>query len=880
MLSWIRRVHAFLRRGRLDQQLADEMREHMALRRQALIDDGMDPREAEYAAKRLFGNQNSIAERTRDARGFTLLASLLQDLRYGARLMTRTPGHSAAIVLTIALGAGLNGAVFVMFNAVVLRPPVVADAKHVVRLDDGKALIGPTYPDYVDYRDRVSATVDLAAFTRMTVRAAYRSAERDEPHVERVSVGLVSGNFFDVMLVRPTHGRAFGGRDDLPPSGTPVAMLGDAYWARRFNRDPSVIGRTIELNFQPFTIVGIVPGTFLGVDGPNGRPRVKELWVPLWSLPLLHPGNRMLVDRTMWAGLETIGRLKPGRTIAQAQAEIAAVAAALDGEYQGRRGRRVPAVRGIDDFDARILLNENGVIAAAMATATLLILLIACANVSSLLLARASARSREIAIRLALGAGRARIVRQFLTESFILSAMGTMLGLIAAQWALQWMMGGADDQPLTISLTPDARVATYAIALASLVACVTGIVPALQASKPSLLPALRDVAGSYRLSRTRAVFVGAEVAMSLLLLVVTGLLLRGAQRAHGIDPILPVDALLSVDVGESQLHGYSGGRQAALVAEVERRIEALPGVTATALASPMPFSGNRSATILRRADRADGPPVRVFLSGVTPSFFQVANLQLISGRGLARDAADEIVVNQVLASMLWGESDPIGQRVTSGEYDRRQHIVVGIVRDAPYLSLRQRSEPFLFRPIDRSEGRTVLARTSGRAATLAHAAEEAVRGVDRRLEPDARPLVDGIDDEIDAARNGGNVAGGLGALALVLALFGVAAVTANAVVQRTHEIGVRMALGARTGDATRLIIRQTLRPVGAGVVLGLLGAGAVSRVLAVQLYGLSPIDPIAFGAAALFFVTASTVAAWIPARRAARVDPLIALRAE
>ena len=297
-------------------------------------------------------------------------------------------------------------------------------------------------------------------------------------------------------------------------------MLGEAYWTRRFNRDPSVVGQSIDINLQPFTIVGIVPASFRGVEAPgSGKPFVPEMWVPLWSLPLLEPGDSKLVARTAWWGLQVIGRLRPGAPLDQARAQVTTVAATLDREYPGQRRERAPWVGRVTDLDGRIFLGEVGIVLAALGTATLLVLFIASANVAGLLLARASSRSREIAVRLSLGAGRLRIVRQFLTESLILSFTGIALGVLAAYWVLEAVAGSASGQPLALSLVPDARVVAYAVALAGMVAAATGVVPALQASRTALLPALKDGAAPYRIGRLRGLFVGAEVAFCLMLLV-------------------------------------------------------------------------------------------------------------------------------------------------------------------------------------------------------------------------------------------------------------------------------------------------------------------------------------------------------------------------
>jgi predicted permease len=873
-LTFWRRLRARLRRNQLDDDFAEEIRLHIAQRRQALIDGGMDPDQAGREARRLFGNQTVITERARESWTIPLLASLAQDVRYAIRVARRSPGYAAAVIVTIALGTALNGAVFVLINAFMLRPPEVVDIARVVRLDDGKPTLGPTYPDYVDYRDRTADAMDLAAYAGMSLNAR---VDLGTETVERVRAVLASGNYFDVLKVRASVGRTFDGRADLPPLGTAEAVIAERYWTRRFNRDPAVIGRSIELNGQPFTIVGVVPASFRGVDiAGSEAPAVRDLYLPLWSVASLQPGDDRLTQRTLWWGLQTIGRLRPGVEISRARAQIAAVAASLDREYPGLRHERHPYVAPLGEIDVRLLTEETGIIAGAASAITLLILLIASANVANLGLARAVSRSREIAVRLSLGAGRGRIVRQFLTESFVLSACGTALGFALAIVAIQVALSA---EPVAFSLAPDLAVFAYGSLLALMVAAATGILPALQASRPGVLPGLKEGPAGPRRNRLQAVFVGGEIASCVLLLVLTALMMRSAQTAAAIDPVLPVAHLLTVEAGEELRHKAEGPARAAVLTDIARRLEALPGVTGTAFADPMPFSGNRFGTTARRIEAPDGPGTPVFASHVSASFFALANLSIVRGSGFS-GAPDEVVINQTLAARLWGSGDPIGQSIIDGDFARSNHVVVGVVRDAPFVSLQQRDEPFVFRPIDLSSGGSVMARTSGPAAALLHAADSEVRRVVPGERLGVSTVASGLGQEISAVQAGAGMIGGLGALALALALFGVAAVTAHAVAQRTHEIGVRMALGATTTDTTSLMVRQSMRPVIAGVLLGVAGAALISRAMASFLYGLSALDPVAFGGAGAFLVAASIVSSWIPARRAARVDPLVALRAE
>lgn len=878
-LVLVRRFIARLRRSRLDDDFAEEILEHMALRRDALIEAGLDPRNAEREARRLFGNQTVITERARELWTVPLLSSLALDLRFAFRLLVRNPLHTAVVIGMIAIGTALNGAVFVMMDAALLRVPDVPQVEQVVRLDDGEPAVGVTYPDYVDYRDRTSSALDIAAFAAMRVNA--RLDRAGDSLDERVTALLASGNYFDVLKVAALRGRIFDGTFDLPPAGTAVAVLGETYWERRFNRDENVLGTTITLNHQPFTIIGIIPASFRGVElfGAS-NPAVRELYVPLWSRPLLGPAETPFVERTTWWGLQTIGRLRPGVGIAQARQEVATAAAALDREYPGARDRRAPRVTPVSKFDVAQLRGEPGLLAAAAVAVTMLVMLIACANVTNLGLARACARSRETAIRLSLGAGRWRLVRQFLTESLVLSAIGTMLGFALAIVGLRVVMATGDGQPLTLTPSFNLPVFLYAGLVALLVTGITGLVPALQASRPALMPALKDSHGHARRRWLRALFVGAEVAICLILLVAGSLFVRSAQRARAIDPIMPTTNMLAIDIGDAAQLGYSDQARRQLLDDLQRRVQGVPGVTATALAAPLPFSGSRHSTTVQVAGGGPESAVRIYLSNVSSSFFAVSSLSIVRGRIFADGVREEVVINQTMAARVWGAGDPIGQSFTTGQYARIHHVVVGIVRDAPFVSLQLRNEPFMFRPIDPTAGDAIVARTAVPAAATRRAADAAVHGADPRLTIDVATLADGIDNEIAAVRASASVIGGVGALALALALFGVGAVTAQAVAQRTHEIGVRMALGATASDATAFVVRQSMRPVVGGVVIGCVAAALLSRTLSALLYGLSSVDPVAFGSSAVFLIAASLFASWLPARRAARVDPLLALRAE
>ena len=871
MLHALRRLLSFFRRNRLDDELQEEIALHLELRQRALMADGLPREEAERAARRQFGNVTAIRERARDQWGSPAAAAFLQDVTFGARLMTRSPGLSAVVILTIALGAGVNAALFMLLNNLLLRTPDLPQSEGLVWLDEGKPMAGPSYPDYVDYRDRTPAFSDLAAYATTNVGARRRGDEQPT----RIRAVLASGNYFSVLQTAAALGRTFGPADDLPPLGTATVVLSDAYWARRFNRDPGVLNQIIELNFKPFTIVGVLPPGFAGARFPNGNPNAPDVWVPMWCQSVIEPGDRRLVERGTWFGMQAIGRLRDGVPVEEARAQIAVVATALDVQYPGQRRVRTPWVSRVTELDTRVFLGEQGIVVAVLGTVSMFVLLIACANVAGLLLARASIRRREIAVRLSLGAGRARVVRQFLAEGLLLSAAGTLLGCLAAGWILQAVLSLGGTQPLLWSFAPDSRIITFAVFLALVAAIGTGLMPALQASKTSLLPALTRAEGP-RVGRLRTILVGTEVAASLVLLLVTALLLRGVIRAHALDPGMPVDRLIALDI-DARLHGYEGTRLEGALRDVRREVGALPGVTSTAMMHPAPFSGSRMGTTLRRAEAPDAPGVRIFLAEVSASFFETAGVQLVRGRWFDDRATEEIVINQTLASRLWPSGEPLGARVTSGEFNRGSHVVVGIVRDTPYISLLQQAEPFLFR---RGTGGSILIRTAGPAAVVTRAATGAAARVDPQFVVTARPLADGLAEELQKGRQVVALAAGVGLFALLVALAGVGATAAQSVAQRTQEIGVRMALGARRRDAVVFIVRRVLTPVAVGSIAGLVIAALASRVLASRLVGLSPMDPLAFAGTILFVVGAAALAAWLPARRAATIDPVLALRSE
>jgi predicted permease len=872
--TWWRRAVARLSRNRLDDEMAEEIRDHLERRRQQLIADGMEPAAAAIEARRGFGNVTRLREDLREGWGFPRFESLAQDVRFGARMMTRNPGLCVVVVLTIAFGAGLNGAVFLQLNDLFLRPPDLPNAETLVWLDDGGPRMGgSTYPDYVDYRDRVPA-IDLAIFggggrSAQPAPAEGRRAPTGGGDARPPSVVLASGNYFRVLQTPAALGRTFEPSEDRPPLGTAVAVLSDTYWDRRFNRSPDVLGRTIDLNFKPFTVVGVMPAGFRGARLPGSPAFMPDVWVPIWCHPLLEPGSTHLQGRTTWWGLQPIGRLREGAGVAAARAQIAAVATALDREFPGQRAVRAPWTWRVTDFDARVLRGQEAAMLGIAGLATLLVMLIACGNVAGLLLARAAARRQEIAVRLSLGASRLRILRQFLTEGLTLSAVGTVSGFIVAGW-MAGLASAAGAAPRM-----DVRIIVYVAVLTAVATLSAGLMPAIQASRTALLPDLTRAHGA-RIGRLRPFLVGTEVAISLVLLLTAALLLRGLARASAVDPGMPVEQLLTISV-DAVRHGYEGARLDAVLRNARRDIEAIPGVRSTALVNPPPFSGHRSATGVRRGDAPDSPGLFSFTAEVSPDFLDVTGMQMVRGRWFREGDGDEVVINEAIAARLWPAADPVGGRITTGDFNRRSHVVIGVVRDTPYAELRHRHEPFLFRSGRRG---TLLVRTSGPAAGVTRSATAAVKRLDGRFIVSAALPADRIAEERTAGRRIISTAAVAGTLALLIALGGVAAIAAHAVALRTREIGIRIAIGARRSDAVALIVRVALTPVGIGAIAGIVVGALASRTLVRQLYGVSPLDPLSFAGTAVFLMLAAAAAAWLPARRAANIDPVIALRSE
>ncbi len=825
---------------------------------------------------------------TRAADHAGLLEGLTQDFRLAWRGLRRGPGLVVTATLTLGLGLSAATLIFSVINALFLRPLPGTQPERLVSIytsDYSGDLYGATsYPDFADLRARQTSFEGLLAATLSPASLTDGGAPT------RVLVEWLTPDAFDVLGLRPALGRALQADDDTAPE---VALVSDALWRRRFGADPGLLGRTLHVNARAFTVVGVAPAGFRGLV----RGLDVDLWLPLRAHALARPDARLLSERGARA-LFVMARLKPGVEARQARAELDLLAAALhqaqpetwtDMRGAGRRltlraeseARVFPAARAP-------LAGFLGLLLAGVA----LVLLVACTNLAGLLLARASARRREIGVRLALGAGRARLARQLLAESLLLTVPGGALGLLLASWGTAALQAVRLPLPVPIhlDLTLDARVLAFAGAVTLATSVLFGLAPAWQGARFDLLPALRDGAGETggaRGLRLRRVLVTAQVAVSLVLLGSAGLFLRSLANAHAVELGFDPRGVLLVPL-ELSLGGFTPEQARALQAQALERLSAMPGVEVVSLTShvPLALDGGRRGTTIEGYSPQLGEDMEFWSAGVGPGYFDALRLPLQRGRGIG--AGDVFggpgvaVVNQTFARRYLGGGDPLGRRLSFGGDEGPWLAIVGVARDAKVLTLGEAPRPFIFSALMQSDesDATLLLRTTGDPAALAPAAREALLQLDRRLPVFGTRTLDAqLGLALLPARLAGLVLGCVGAFALALSAIGLYGVIAWSVARRTRELGLRMALGAARADVLRLVLRQGLSLCALGLALGLAALLALGQLLRGFLYGIGPADPPALAGASALLAAAALVACLLPARRATRVDPAVAQRA-
>jgi predicted permease len=815
-----------------------------------------------------------------------MLDLLRQDIRYAIRALGRSPLFALVSVLSIAIGVGATTAIVTLANTLLLRPPPgVGHPERVVTVGstrDGRGFDNFSYPNFIDYRASARSLSALAAMRVDPQAVSLAGPSGGEP----IQMSATSGNFFEVLEAHPALGRFFTMDEDRAPGASPVVVLSHRFWNRRFQADSSIVGKPIVLNGSPFTVVGVAAERFQGpfVLAP-------DLWVPLTASSLLGlPRDIFESRRSVW--IMGIGRLAPNVGLGEAQAELSAIAARLAQQYRNENEGRGLAVMAASLFPG----DMRGMIAAFMAMLMVvagLVLVIASTNVAGMLLARASARRREIAVRLALGASRGQLVVQLVAESLLVFVAAGAASLLLARWLVSGLMALVPRLPVQLVIDPqlDWRVLTFALLVSLVTGLLAGVVPALQSTRPDLVPALKSDTGgtaTRQRLRLRSGLLVAQIAFSMLLLVVGGLFARTLTHARSIDPGFDPRgvSIASLDLELANYDSASGRRVAATLLE---RARAIPGVRSASLSTMLPLDGGGLGLgPIRVAGRE--PPAgqdgwREDWNVVTPGYFATMGIPLVRGRDFAETdregAGDVAILNEAFAAALFPGQDAVGRTVTNGD---RVVTIIGVARNAKYRTLGERPRNFIYVPLaQRYMGRTnlLVKTTTGAALSVVAPIRRLVQDVDARL-PILREHT--MEEQTATAlfpqRVALYVSGALGTVALLLALLGIYGVTAFTVTQRTREIGVRVALGAQRSHVLGLVLRQGVVLAAVGVVVGSLAAFGATRLIGNLLYGVPPTDVIAFGGAALALAVAAVVASWIPARRAARVDPSIALRSE
>ena len=826
-----------------------------------------------------FGNLTRMSELAYDVRAGGRLETMWQDLRFGVRTLLKNPGFAAVAILTLALGTGATSAIFSFVYAVVLRPLPYPNPDRLLSVVEHRRFdMGLTAPDYVDWRAAATSFEQLAASTA----TAANLTGRGEP--ERVGAARVSANYFDALGIPPAHGRGFRWSDE--PHGAPhVVVLSDGLWRRRFGADPAIVGEAIAINGEPHVVVGIMPPQL------SLRSTGAQLWLPLGLTPreLNSPGARFL---------SATGRLRPGVTAAQAQAELAEIARRIEKLRPNSNTNVTARVRSIHEAVVSQVRDGAYVLLAAVS----FVLLIACANVANLLLARATRRQAEMSVRAALGASRRRIARQLLIESATIGLAGAVAGLALAYGVAEILRDVLpQDIPRLQQTRVDAVVLGFTLAVSLIASLLFGVAPALRASRPELQQALRDESrssGGCRRRRLSSAIVATEIALALVLLVAAGLLLRSFMRVQRVELGFNPANLMTARMSLPEAVYGEGSKVAAFYQELAANLGQQPGVTAAAVASSVPFAGsgiNISLAIEGRRGpaRIEDTPY-VFLRFVSMDYFRTLGVRVGRGRDFSgTDRANTpavAIVNETTAKRYWPDRDPLGQRFKLDD-DREGAVeVVGVVADVRHFGLTQPPEPELFMPLPQSttlhwqwlqRSMTALARTSGEPELATGAIRQAVRMLDDQLPVYNVRSMEQLRAESTGDRRAGlALVGTFAAVALLLASIGVYGVMAVMVAGRSREIGIRLALGARPSDVSSMILRDGAALTAVGVVIGMIAAFAFTRMMAAMLFETPATDPVTLAAVAAIIGLAAMLACWVPARRSTRVDPVIALRAE
>jgi predicted permease len=811
----------------------------------------------------------------------------MQDLRYGFRMLRRSPAITCGAVLSLALGIGANTSIFTIVDALLLRTmPLLEDPERLVSVYS--ASFNPyevsTYPDYVDYRDRNEVFSGLIAHR---TRAMHLTGADS---TERIRGALVTGNYFTTLGVEPALGRTFAPEEDRTPGSHPVVVLNHGLWKSHFASDPEVLGKQIVLNGAKFTVIGVLPEGFRGAR----LTTPPDVWVPIMMTSHFTPKSWGLsMDSRGWGWLQITGRLRPGVTLSQAQANMSVIADQISRDHPRQsEGLTVMLVPLQQAQFSPVARTEMARYATVLVAVVGLVWLIACVNVANLLLARASARRTEIAIRLAMGASRLRLIRQLLTESVLLSLLGGGAALLVVVWCIPFLRAVPLPPELHVNLNIDQRVLVFTLLLSLLTGLVFGLAPALRSARPDLVPALRrdlPVRGGVRGLTLRKSLLAGQLALSLLLLIGAGLFLKSLQNIYAVDVGFDAEKVLTaaIDLGPQ---GYDAARIAAFYGELVARVRELPSVQSVSLAHVLPVAGGDDALSIGVPGYEPGPDERMSarFCMVGVDYFRTLGIPLIAGRDFSTQPSHrEIIVNETMARRYWPGGDATGKEVKLDGPDGPNWTVVGTVKDSKYVELREEPRPFFYLANTENNESTIgesmilLVRSSTDPMSLLPTIGREVAALDSHLPVfDAKPLSRQLAQSILPNRLVATVLGLFAVLALTLALVGLYGVTTYSVNLRSQEIGVRIALGAQRRDVLKLVLYETAGVVVLGAAGGLALAFAATRVATALLFRVSPLDPTTFLLTAVLLCTAAAVASYLPARRATALDPVVTLRYE
>src|SRR5215813_1492505 len=814
------------------------------------------------------------------------METLFHDLRFGVRRLIKTPGFALIAILSLALGIGANTAVFSLVNIILFRPLPVSNPEEVFSVSvigkDGQ-FAAFSYPNYLDFRDRNEVLSGLLASRFMGL-----SLSRNGNN-EKIWGNLVSGNYFDVLGVKPALGRTFLPEEDKTRLSHPVAVISYSLWQTRFGGDRSVIDSEVLINGRKFKVIGVAPAGFKGTEFIY----TPEIYVPFAMQKWIEPENDYL-DKRGSQNLFAVGRIKPGVTRKQAEASLNILAAQSARDYpDDNEGLMIKVVP--PGFVLPQIRNQMIGVSAALMGLVALVLLIACTNLANLLLARATERGKEIAIRLSIGASRARIIRQLLTESVMLAVTGGLVGVALAGWIIDSIMALKPpiEIPITLELHVDWRVLIFSMIVSIITGVLFGLVPSLQSTKPDLVPALKDVASQSGLRRSwlRSGLVVTQISVSLLLLIASGLTLRVLQRLRTLNPGFNPENALMMNFDLS-LQGYQTDAGMQLRKQLLNRVESLPGAQSASVTDFIPLSMNYSSEAIliegRPQERGVNMP-QAMRADVGLKYFETIGTPLVAGRDLTEQDQEgktrSAVVNETFARKFFPGANPIetalGKQFRTSPEGRPWQIA-GVARDGKYWTIGEDPQAFVWFPIGNQLAYNFLVvRTSAKPETLIGA----IRGEFRKLDPnlpvtDVKTLTEHMSLSLFPARAFASLLSAFGLLALALAAIGIFGVMSYAVSQRTREIGVRMALGAGAKDIFKLVIGRGLLLTSIGVGVGLALALVGTRLISSLLYSVSAIDPLAFVGVTLLLVAVAFLACFFPARRAMKTDPMVALRYE